>query len=146
MSNFGLKISLPGFDAVDASPEECSVHSGYACPKIDLNADPAHYGSLVYTFVSNPAIGTTTNLLTIPHKYKYPPANIVHWKYNFGSGDKYGTLRLDLDAVGTIYFVGYADSTNFVIDFVKDPSCPADIDVSGKGIVLRYQIWAEEAA
>lgn len=78
MSNFGVKISLPGVDVNTASPEQCAVYSKYDTFKIDETATPSHFGQAAITIRNNPPKDIITNLYKIPHGYSHRPTVLSH--------------------------------------------------------------------
>ena len=79
-----LKISLPGYNADTATPEQCAVHSGFDYPKIEEDLE----GYEEVTLPSSIAPGTTV-LKTITHNYGYKPNVLVY--IDTLSGGIYGT-------------------------------------------------------
>ena len=75
MSDYGIKVSLPGADVNNATPEECAVHSGFPSPKIKVGADPAHFGIIRVDFnQSPPTDGNDITLFQRSHGYGHKPA------------------------------------------------------------------------
>ncbi len=135
MSNeFIGAISLPGYDITDTDPRNFSIHSDYPSPKIEeKNCDIS-----TYTFVSNPAIGSTTNLLTINHGYSYVPAAIVYVK-DVTAG-RFSILPYNVVPF-TQYIITYTTSTQLIVDY----KCPIDnsTDLTGRVFNLKYYIFVE---
>lgn len=78
IDNFGVKISLPGFDVSTASPEQCSVDTQFDTFKINETANPLHFGQANITFNNNPATNVVTNLVKFPHGYSHRPSVLSH--------------------------------------------------------------------
>jgi hypothetical protein len=143
MSDYGIKISLPGFDVDTATPEQCALHSAYACPKVKLNQTPAHFGTYTHTFGSNPADGVTV-LKSVVHGLGYKPMHFVLIKDTVG-GD---TITLPLPgAYGTANQI-YARSTTTTlnISLQRAPGTAAIEDLTGVVFVFKYYIFVENGA
>lgn len=149
MSNYGMKISLPGYDVKIATPEQCAIHSGYPSPKIKTTASPAHFGITDYTFSSDPANGTH-NLLSIAHGYSgYIPAALVFVKNYPFANDLFHQLPFVIDEVAydaqTIIY--YTNSTHLKIDYVcSNNGTGGHQDVTGFRYVFKHYLFAEEGA
>lgn len=75
MADYGMKVSLPGVDVTEATPEQCAMHSGYPSPKIIVGESPEHFGLVRVNFTQDPGTdGTTYTLHTINHGLGYKPA------------------------------------------------------------------------
>lgn len=146
---FIFKTSLPGIEVENATPDQCSIHSSYGNQKTKIGKDPEHFGVETYTFSSNPADGTTTNILTIPHGYDYVPscrAFCYAVTPNTGWDAEY-YIELPFYNTTAGYapqrFVCYCDEDNFKIDFiVDDPSALRD-DMLLTSWTFKYYIFAE---
>lgn len=73
MSDYGIKVSLPGNNVLTAEPEECAVHSGYPSPKIEMDTSPSRFGTLVINFTQTITQATNTLLYTLDHNLGYIP-------------------------------------------------------------------------
>ena len=143
MSDYGIKISLPGYDAKTATPEQCALHSGYANPKMKVGASPAHFNLVDYTFSSNPGVGTL-NIATIAHGYSYTPMAIVYVQDVGGflmTAGKYAILPLSAGPTPDARFVYYTDGTNLKIDLVVNIVLAPSI--SGYRFKFKYYLFAE---
>lgn len=140
MSDYGMKISLDGYDVKTASPEQCAVHSGYACPKIKIGQSPAHFGVYSHTFASTPAVGETV-LTTINHGLGYKPMHMVLIKFNDGSADKAMPLPSQYGISLQIY--AYCTASNLVIAINRAPD---GSDPTGQTWVFKYYIFVEQGA
>lgn len=67
-----FKVSLPGIDVKNASPEECVVHSDYPSPKINKHAKPTHRGLIRINLNNTYPVGDTV-LFAPLHGYDYTP-------------------------------------------------------------------------
>lgn len=142
MSNFGLKVSLPGYDVHTATPEECAVHSGYISPKVKVNQTPDHSGTYSFTCPGNVTPGTVYNILTVAHGYNYVPAAICHWSATTIAGyPQHGICPGIVGDFPPIKYIAYCDSTNFYIGLSKDAA--ATYDTTGMTASFRYYIFAE---
>lgn len=148
MSDFGFKVSLPGYDVKTATPEQCSTHSSYSCPKIDMKADPKHFGTINIYFANDPALyedpANPLVLYSIPHNLPYTPMSLTVWKYTF-PGDTVistGTQGVFLNSSNDQLDFG-TTSTDYRITLLRYSVPPSS--VQGYSISLRYYIFAEEA-
>ena len=101
MNDWGLKISLPGYDVKTATPEQCSVHSSYDSLKVKLDANNPQEGNILVTFKDNPPAGTY-NIYTIHHGYNYIPTYYFFFDLRSSSNNtniEVGS-QFPLDAVG----------------------------------------------
>jgi len=141
-------VTLEGYDAETATPEQCSVHSDYPIPKMEND----HYGTVEYTFTADPPVGTL-NMVTIPHGYNYTPMAIVFAEDTSGSLDFVIPIKwyvyksvpgLEMTEQLIKYYV---DDTNLKIDYVRtEPSMspdPGDIDMNGRIYTFKYYIFVE---
>lgn len=148
MSDYGLKISLPGYDVSTATPEQCSVHSGYTSPKIDTsqgdaldNTNPQHYGTVTVTFVNSPPSGTDTVLFTIPHNYGYIPSFLGNATFIDGAVESGGLMPLYVTG-STLWFYMKADASNVYVMTYYDNAYGS---LSGTALYVSYMVFAEEA-
>lgn len=142
-SDYGVKIALPGYDVNTATPEQCSLHSGFANTKIKTNASPAHFNLIDYTFGSNPGVGTL-NIATIAHGYSYTPMALVYVQDVAGfllTAGRYASLPVSAGPLPDARFVYYTDGTNLKIDLVVNVVLAPSI--SGYRFKFKYYLFAE---
>ncbi len=113
-SDWGVKISLPGFDATTATPEQCVVHSAYAAPLVDATATPGHFGQVLITFNNDPSDGVDTIVYQVAHGYKYVPFALASG-INTYSGGSTLTGTLPITPTATFSLWTRTDATNFYI-------------------------------
>lgn len=146
---FVFKTSLPGIDAETASPEQCSLHSDYGNQKTKIGQDPEHFGVTEYTFTSNPADGTTTNIITVPHGYSYVPScRAFGYAIVASSGwedDYYTELPFYpiLSSSSGQLFTCYCDLENFKIDLIVNDPGGTRPDLTLTQWSFKYYIFAE---
>ena len=138
MSDWGMKVALPGYDVSTATPEQCAIHSGYASPKVKIDADPRHYGTVRITFNSNPPNGVDTTLYTIAHGYSYTPMALASGTYANFSGQYDGTLPFEPTATFQAFIE--TDATNMYIKIYYESGWGSII---GDTLTVSYQIIAE---
>lgn len=138
MSNWGMKVALPGYDVATATPEQCAIHSSYASPKVKIDATPRHYGTVRITFNSNPPNGATTTLYTLAHGYSYTPMALASGTYANFSGQYDGTLPFEPTA--TFQAFVETDETNMYIKVYYEAGWGSII---GDTLTVSYQIFAE---
>lgn len=139
--DFGLKISLPGYDVKTASPEQCSVHSSYDSMKVRLDSSNPQEGNILVTFNDTPAAGTYL-ITVIRHNYGYIPAYYFFFDVR-GSSNNTGIEignAFPLDALSEAYFQAVPDTQNIAFNLVITP---ASTDVlTGEYFAFRYYIFA----
>jgi hypothetical protein len=94
---YGIKVSLPGFDVLSATPEQCAVHSSYPPLKSKTNQPDPHFATLVVDFTGPIALSTARTLYTFNHGYGYVPFNIASIVFDDGTG---GSLIVGLNSAG----------------------------------------------
>lgn len=141
MGSYGMKISLPGYDVLTATPEQCAVHTGYNSPKVDLFASPAHFGTIRVTFANNPPNLATTTLYTIPHGLGYTPIVQGSGKFADFSSEYSGTMPMIPS--GTIEMHLKSDATNVYLTIYYESAWGSII---GNTLTVTYYIFAEEGA
>lgn len=77
MSDYGFKISLPGYDVKTATPEQCAIHSSYPVFKSKVNQTQPHFATLNLQFVSGITQNLTQTVYSIDHGYGYVPFNFA---------------------------------------------------------------------
>jgi hypothetical protein len=138
----------------NATPEECSVHSGFNCPKIDATKE--HFVTYNVFFANEPpdaAVGSSqeTILAAEPHDYKYIPQVWLHADYNsdyngntaeqFGPGEAF----IKSGAVGDEAYVGVrADRDNYYV-YIRKVRNLNTISVVGMRLTLRVYVFADTA-
>lgn len=138
-----FRVSLPGYDVFTATPEQCSVHSGFDYPKIEETLEG-------YELVTAPnTIGTgTTVLKTITHNLGYIPFFQV---FLDDVDDVYNTefAKLPFTEGVPVYWVYYVipSTTQLQIGIynsgdggdITAPDMPA-----GKRVGLKWAIWIND--
>ena len=145
-------ITLPGYDVATATPEQCSIHSDYESIKLATDKSPEHFGTLNYTFTSEPSSGIT-NIFSIDHGCSYIPMVMAYTFVHSQSGgdDIYSMFRLPT------YFNWYycafmctSDSTHMKIDFWMEPASllfpPPQPTMTGLSYDFKYYIFVEQAS
>lgn len=139
--NAGIKVSLDSNDATKAELSGLAVDSDVANLQVLVGQEPPHYGNASSSFTGNVGAGTY-NIISVSHGFGFKPASIMNWK-NLANNN-YGTGRIDLDAQADAYYISYATSTAFFIDFVKTGS--SAFDTTGTSYTFRYYIFASPGA
>lgn len=138
MSDYGLKISLPGYDVQTATPEQCALHSSYPPLKAKAGMTRPHFALLDVDFTSTVTQNTTHTLYEIEHGYGYIPFTIANIVFTSHSGT---------DAVG-IGFAGiganlsinaYCDASNFYVTIYDNFNWTG----SNARLQVSYWIFAE---
>lgn len=142
MNDWGLKISLPGYDVNSATPEQCSVHSSYDSFKIALNAPTPLEGNILVTFSDNPVAGIYT-IYTIHHPYNYIPACYFFFDLRSSSnnlGSDVGT-KFPLDELEEDYFQVVVQPQTVVFQLVIGQT--GFDTLTGEYFAFRYYVFAE---
>lgn len=141
MSDFGFKISLPGYDVRTAAPEQCAVHSSYPPLKAKTDQSPAHFAQLVVDFTASVTQNTTLTVYSLNHGYGYTPFVLPALKFRDNVGTEMAgvgvisvgaTLRIEAKATSNQFLVTVYDD-----NFWTGPN--AQLDAS-------YYIFAENGA
>lgn len=138
MSDYGIKISLPGVDVLKATPEDCAVHSSYDTFKIDDHADPAHFGVVKITFTKDSASAT---LFSFKHGYDHRPSCMAH-NYDGSRPNNPYAIGGKFFIQGDTYINTVVDDTYFRVKLVKGSFQPPNM--TGKSYTIRYYIFAED--
>jgi len=142
MTDWGLKISLPGFDVNTATPEQCSVHSNYDSFKVKLDVNNPQEGNILVTFNDTPAAGTYP-ITTIHHGYNYIPAYYFYFDVRLSSnntGIEVGN-QFPLDALFASYFQAVEDAQNITFNFVTDGVSDT---LTGNFYAFRFYVFAND--
>jgi len=131
---YGIKISLPGFDAKTATTEQLAITSEKSMLKQERK------GSTTYTFSGSPASAT---ILTVTHNLGYVPAAICSW------------YRSSINEGGILSYVEFTPSfeleeiffemttTQFFIKYVSNDPTPTNRN--GQVWTFDYTIWYDPA-
>lgn len=150
MTDWGLKISLPGYDVKNATPEQCALHSSYDTLKIKSDLQYPQEGNILITFTKNQTIATTIPLYTIIHNYNYPPAyyffHDVEGSYKALSQET-GNL-FSWDSQDSLYFQAVPESNEIVFQLVVTQTYVNNIsfgnNVANQYYAFRYYIFAND--
>lgn len=163
MSDYILRISLPGYDATTATPAQCAVDSRYSIPKISPNtaswthssyvssvtasATGFNYGTITFTFSSTATFApsspvTNFNLLTFSHGFSYTPGGIL-----FGNSGLYPQQFADNNSING-WFGNYTDGTNlyFYVQNQLSVMGALTLDYRGLSFFFKYYIFVENGA
>lgn len=121
MSDYGYKVSLPGYNVLTATPEQCAVHSSYPPLKAKTNQSPSHFATLVVDFTGTVTQNVTHTLHTVTHNYGYVPFSISSIIFNDGSQDIVGlgfagvgsTLAITASSTATAFTITLYDNFNW---------------------------------
>lgn len=138
MSDFGLKISLPGYDVNTATPEQCSIHSSYPPLKAKLEQSDPHIATVSIDFTAKVTQGVTLTLYQIPHGYGYIPLTLSNIVFDNGGGTQaVGTGFAGIGA--NLAINAYSDATYFYITIYDNFSWTS----SSASMLVSYFIFAE---
>jgi len=152
MSNWGMKISLPGYDVFTAEPHECAIHSGYPCLKFWTGyrnatfTSPAGfylYGTVNVDFNNDTPAGVATEVFRLEHDLgAYTPACLVRGKYtSLAYGQFNGSLPIEPTGNLKIYCI--TDQTYFKIMVRRDFAWGTMV---GDTLTFNYMIFGTEGA
>lgn len=139
--DYGLKISLPGYDVKTATPEQCSIHSSYDSLKVKLDINNPQEGNILVTFQDTPAAGTY-EVCAIHHGYEYIPAYYFFFDLRSSSnqlGFEVGNL-FPVDALQQAYFQAVVDTENITFNFVTNGN---DVMVN-EFFAFRFYVFAND--
>lgn len=138
MADYGVKISLPGYDVTTATPDQCAVHSSYPPLKAKTGQSPSHFATLVVDFTATVVQAVTHTLHTVPHPYGYTPFTTSSIVFTDGLGTTiYG---LGFAGVGsTLAIDAYSDTTNFYIKIYDDFNWTSN----SASLQVSYYIFSE---
>lgn len=138
MSNrIGLKISLPGYDVLTATPEQCAVHSSYPPLKAKLNQPNPHVATLTVNFTTTVTQNVTHTVYSIPHGYGYIPLTLSNIVFNNGVNQVVGTGFAGVGA--TLAINAYSDVNNFYVTIFDNFNWTNSSTV----LTVSYFIFAE---
>lgn len=152
MSDWGMNISLPGYDVFTAQPHQCAIHSGYPCLKFWTGYRAANftspagfylYGTININFANNTPAGVATEVYRIQHDLgAYTPACLVRGKYtSLSSGQFNGALPIE--PTGTLKIYATTDQNYFKIMVRRDAGWGTMI---GDTLTFNYMIFGTEGA
>jgi len=162
MPDYGIKISLPGYDVKNATPEQCALHSDYASPKIEQNSSVAtvnnsigtgtfsnsgwNFNTLDFTFTSDPGFGTYT-LVSIPYAKSYTPSGIVFVKDFQFSPNIFYQLPLSFVTSGfqSLYYRVTSSGITIYYDKTFDPFTTY-VNVNTFRFIFKYYVFVENGA
>lgn len=152
MANWGMKISLPGYDVKTAEPHQCAIHSGYPCLKTWTAYQPANftspagfylYGTIIVQFNNDTPSGVATEVFRIEHDLgDYTPACLVRGEYN---STTFGQLQgiLPIEPTGTFKVYATTDKDYFRIWVRRDAGWGS---IVGDNLKFAYMIFGNEGA
>jgi len=145
MSEYGIKISLPGYDVKTATPEQCAVHSDYPVPKIAMDKTPSHFGIVHYTIPKGTYVDGTYNIFVTVHGWGYVPTALVYGGNDLYFGQQNSPLPLSIgDSLGLTYYVDdNILSIDYTIDSFGSGSIVLDADIP---LTFKYYIFVEDGA
>lgn len=141
-SNFGYKVSLPGYDVRTATPEQCAVHSSYPPFKAKTGQSPAHFAQLAVDFTGGVTQNVVHTVYSFNHGYGYTPFVLPSLEFT-DSGVPFTFPGVGYIIVGSTLIIGaYADSSQFFVTVYDDAfwinnNCTLNVS---------YYIFAENGA
>ena len=140
--DYGMKVALDGYDVMSATPEQCAIHSGFASPKLDYYATPAHSGAVHLRFLNNPPSEIDTVIWSVPHAYSYTPMTLASMSYT-ENNLIYPLTGISTIAIGATLFL-FARATPTHFEIVANVSTDVwDLVSLGASLTFSYNIYAE---
>ena len=131
------KITLPGFDAKIATPEQCAVTSEFPPLKAKIGQSPDHIALLDIDFTARVTQNVTHTIYSIPHDYGYIPLTLSNIIFNNGSQDIVGIGYAGVGA--NLDIQAYCTSTNFIVTIYDNFNWTS----SAARLQVSYYIFAE---
>lgn len=130
-----FRVSLPGFDVKDATPEQCAIDGAYDTLKLKLDNGNPYFQRVSIDFVTNPPLGTI-NVFEFDHDLPNDPA----WYFLFDTKDSFGPATteygpdFDLDALADHTFHAYRVGNKIKLDFITNN----DLDYVANPFIGRF--------
>lgn len=141
-----LKISLPGFDVKEASPEQLAVDSTFDTLKLPISNSNPYFGEIFVTFAGNPDVGTYP-VFSYKHGFDYNPFYYVFLDTSqsantllSNSSATTGT-QFSPSAGFTQYFMVSQIPGGFKMDYVVNS---ITADVTGAFYSFKYFVFVNE--
>lgn len=141
----GFIITLPGFNAETAAPENCALHSSYDTFKVKLDPVNPQFGNILVTFTDQPAAGTY-QITVLHHGYGYIPFFYFYFSVRHSNAllnNEVGSI-FGLDATNDAYFQVVPDIQNLTFNLVVTPNFQFDPSPAGSFYAFRYYIFAND--
>lgn len=138
MSDYGFKVSLPGYDVSTATPEQCAVHSGYPPFKSKTNQTPPHFATVSVDFTATITQNLTQTLYSISHGYTYIPFTVSSILFNSGAG----TTAVGIGRAGVganLDINAFCTTSNFIITIYDNFNYTSN----SAFMTVNYYIFAE---
>lgn len=116
--SFVTKVSLPGYDVMAATPEQCAIHSSYPPLKSKLGQSNPHQAFLDLTFTATVTQGVTHTLYSFNHGYGYVPFSLASIIFYDGFQEIYGLSYAGIGS--TLAINAYCTANDFIIDIYDD--------------------------
>lgn len=141
MSDFVVKVSLPGIDVKLAKPEQCSIHSEYPPFKSKVDQTDPHFALLKVDFTGSVTQDSVTNLYSFPHGYNYIPLSLPSMVFISNDGDLFagtGTIR----PTGTLEIYAKCTATHFIVTIYDNFNWTGP----NASLEVSYYVFAEDGA
>lgn len=134
MTDYGIKISLPGKEVTSTDERDLVMSSKYETFKV------FHTGTAQYTFGNQASTQTLniTHLHTFNHNLGYRPQFFFYWN----EGSNYGSdfrFKYDAGQSATIIYI-FLDETQFRIDYWYSNLGGGTTDLAAKTFNFKYYI------
>jgi len=140
--DFGLKVSLTGYDVKAATPEQCSVHSSYPPFKAKTNQTSPHFATLDVDFTAAVTQNVTHTVYSFNHGYDYTPLTLPSIEF-YGSTGALTAVGIGNTGVGaTLIIKAYANSSQFLVTIYDDFFWTGAL----ARLVVSYYVFAENGA
>lgn len=139
--DYGMKVSLPGYDVKTATPEQCAVHSSYPPFKAKTNQNPPHFATLVVDFTATITQNLTQTVYSFSHEYSYTPATFPNIIFDDGAGTV--VTGIGFTGVGAnLSIFAYANATDFLVTIYDNFNYTSN----SATLTVSYYIFAENGA
>lgn len=142
-SNFGYKVSLPGYDVKTATPEQCAVHSSYPPFKSKTSQSNPHFATLDVDFTATVTQNVTHTIYSFDHGYGYTPASLPNIEFYSDASMPPTVVGIGFTGVGaTLAITAYCTSTQFIVTLYDDFNWTS----ANSRLIVSYYVFAENGA
>jgi hypothetical protein len=140
-----FKVSKPGIDAFNATPEQSQIHDQYPPLRIEENK----WGILTYTFQNDPPGNAGFNMFAINHGYPFIPAGLVYYQ-DPQINNRYAiiTTPYNVNDFGWQYLDAWITPTQLIVRYenLAANNVEGHLNMQGRTYRFKYYIFAEQGA
>lgn len=139
--SYVFKMSMPGYAAATATPEQCVIHSSYPPFKAKNGQSSPHFATLDVDFTGTVTQGVTHTLYSFNHGYSHVPLALANIDFTEQGGQKiYGVGYAAIGA--TLNIEAYTTSTQFIVTIFDDFTWTG----ANARLLVSYYVFAENGA